>query len=284
MVKVKSHFKLFFGVLFVMLASFSLLGLWETLSLEVPWQTWPIGLIVVGVLFMVNKKGLAFVALGLMAVLGIFSAGMMCCGELGEDRVFEQSFDLEDAQYVDLSLSYGAGNIYLAGSDRDDISFEAFTRDFDDPEIKERRDGVEKSIEISRGSGSIGGENKWILDLSREVIYDLDLEYGIADVELDLKGLNVERLDISQGVSDTRIVFGEYPCKVDVEGGVSDIDFEFAEGSGVVIEAEGGLLDRDFDGFVKRNGKYYSDGFDEDGENIEIRFDGGVSDLNSKFY
>ncbi len=281
--EVKNPVKMFFGVLFCMLALISIFGLWHIFSVEVPWQTWPIAMIVVGVLFMCNQKGFALAGIAMMIMLGLFSTGWDCCGDL-EKRTFEERFDLEGVEYVDLVLEYGVGDIYLVGEDRDDILFSAFTNDFDDPVTRMQMEGAEKRIDVSRGSSGIGRDDRWSFYLGRDVVYDLVLEYGVADVVLDLRDLDVERLNILQGVSDTRIVFGDYPSVVKMEAGVSDIDFEFREGSGVVIEVEGGLLDKDFEGFVRKGGKWYSEGFEEDGENIVIEFEGGVGDLGSKFY
>jgi len=277
---------MFIGMLFVTIGMISIYDLWGALAMEVPWQVWPIGVIIVGVLFMVRQKGLAGVAIGLLLVLGIFSAGWQCCDDL-ESREVVRGFELDGARYVDLSLSYGVGDIVLGSSDYDEIIFTANTRDFEDPKIEEEvfEDGEKKVISISRESGAgFGDDENWKIFLGDGVVYDLDLEYGVADVSLDFRGLDIRKVDISQGVSDTRIVFGDYPTKAYVEGGVSDVDFEFAEDSGVVIEVDGGLLDKDFDGFERRDGKYYSEGYVEGGDNIEVRFEGGVTDLRSIFY
>ncbi|MBT6690491.1 hypothetical protein HN903_02180 [archaeon] len=283
--EVRSHFKLFFGMLFAAFGLIGIFDLWGFLAISLPWQVWPIGLIVVGVLFMVRQKGLAFIGILLLIVLGIFSSGWDCCA--GESRDFSRHVDLNGSEYVDLNLEYGAGSIVLGESGyADEIIFWATTSG-EDPVIEERmiESEAKKIIDISRGDGvNLGDNESWKIFLSDSVIYDLDMEYGVADVSLDLRGLKINKLEISQGVSDSRIVFGDYPTVAKIEGGVGDIDFEFAEGSGVVIEVEGGLLDKDFDGFVKRDGKWYSEGYDEDGENIVVSFEGGIVDLGASFY
>lgn len=282
--EVRSPFKMFFGLMFVILGSISIFDLWSVLSFEAPWQTWPIAVIVIGVLFMCNQKGFAFAAIGMMIVLGIFSTGFDV-GH-GEFREFSYEFDLDDIDYVDLDLDYGVGTLVVARDNRGDILFSGSTYDFDNPVIDEEHIGDKKIIRASRDDGSFGinEENDWVWNLSDDVVYDFDFDYGVADVELDLRGLEVARLDISEGVSDTLIIFGEYPTEVYIEGGISNVNFEFKEGSGVVIRVDGGILNERFDGFTKRDGRYYSEGYDEDGDNIMIRFEGGISDLNSVFY
>lgn len=280
--EVRSHFKLFIGVLFAVFGMIGIFNLWDFFSVNLPWQVWPIGIILVGVLFMVRQKGFAFGVIGMMIVLGIFSSGWDCCRE-ETSREFVREFDLVGVEYVDLDLDYGLGDIKLIRGERDVVMFKAVTRDFDDPKIRDGLEGDKMNIEISRDGGA-GKNDEWFFELGEMPVYNLDLDYGVADVELDFRGLKVDRLEISEGVSDTLIVFEEYPTVANIEGGVSDLIFEFARGYGVVIDVDGGLLDEDFDGFARRDGKWYSEGFDEDGDNIEILFEGGISDISAMFY
>ncbi len=284
MVEIKSHFKLFFGVLFVIFGLIGVFDWWGFFSVELPWQVWPIGVIMVGVLFMLNRKDLAFVCVGLLLVLGVFSAGLNCCEKLNMQN-FEREFELNDSDVVDLDLSYGMGEVVLSkGEDSDKISFSGTT--FSSPAVKESLDGKVKRISVSRDSDEYGimEGGEWAFELGDDVIYNLKLEYGVSDVELDLRGLRVDRLDIGQGVSDTRIIFGTHSTEAFIEGGVSDFDFEFDEYVSVVIYVDGGLLDVDFEGFEKRDGAYYSEGFDAKKGVVSVRFNGGVSDLSSEFY
>jgi len=282
--EVKSYSKLFFGILFVVFGLVGIFNLWDFFAVNLPWQVWPVGLIVVGILFMVRQKGLAFVVVGLLIVLGIFSNGfdIGSCIESGE---FGYEFGIEGVEYVDLILDYGVGSVNVSKGNDVGISFDGTTSGFSEP-------FVDKSIEENRmklyfgreDSANACGDHFWEIGLKDDIVYNLDLDYGVADVDLDFRGLNVSKLKISGGVSDTRIVFGEYPSDVEIQGGVSDFSFEFLEGTGVVIKADGGLVGKDFDGFVKRDGKWYSEGYDAAGENIIVRFNGGVGDLKADFY
>lgn len=282
--EVRSHVKLFFGFLFVVLGVVGIFDLWDFFSLNLPWQVWPVGIIVVGVLFMIRQKGLAFSVALLLLLLSVFSIGWECCGDF-EQVEFSHEFGLEGIEYVDLDLDYGVGTLNVFRGE-DNILFSGMTSEFSEPDIFESAQGDSKKIRISKESEgfAFGDDDEWRLELGRDVRYNLDFHYGVADVKMDLRGLEVDELEITQGVSDSEIIFGEYPSVVKLDGGVSDVDLVFPEGYGVVIEVDGGLLDKDFDGFDKRGGKWYSKGYDEDGQNIVVRFDGGVSDISARFY
>lgn len=51
--------------------------------------------------------------------------------------------------------------------------------------------------------------NHWIVGLSREIPLDLTFDLGLAEVDMDLTGLRVERLNVSAGMSTTRLAFAE---------------------------------------------------------------------------
>ena len=48
-------------------------------------------------------------------------------------------------------------------------------------------------------------ENEWLLFLSDKVDLDLTFELGMADADLDLTGLRVERLSVESGMATTRL-------------------------------------------------------------------------------
>lgn len=88
---------------------------------------------------------------------------------------------------------------------------------------------------------------RWRVSLSRDYIWDIDLETGVADGKIDLSGLPIEAMSLDQGVSDCRITFSE-PNPVEmrhlaIDAGVGDMkifglgyanvrDLEFDGGTG----------------------------------------------------
>lgn len=282
--EVKSYGKLGFGIVLIVFGLAWVFDLWGNLVFDVPWQVWPVGLIIVGILFIVNQRGWAWMMIGLLLFFGVFNGVFYAADNYVEPQDFVYEFDLNGYDRVYLDVNYGAGDLILGRSDyADKIYFQGTTSDFEMPRIREP-DDERRKIFLYRDSGvGFGDDEVWRIFLANDAIYDLDFEYGVSDVSLDLRGLDVERLDISEGVSDTEIWFGDYPTKVSIEGGVSDVDMKFSGDVGVVIRVDGGFIDKDFDGFVKRDGKWYNSFYDEDGENIIIEFSGGVGDLSAEF-
>ncbi len=88
------------------------------------------------------------------------------------------------------------------------------------PELEVERSGDRTHLALGFGSGGKGGrgvtvrglrapeDNEWLLAFSDRVALDLAFELGMAEADLDLTGLRVERLGVEAGMAKTRLSFG----------------------------------------------------------------------------
>ena len=129
-----------------------------------------------------------------------------------------------------------------------------------------------------------GDTESWDVELSSDVEYDLELNYGAVEADLDLSGLQVENLDMDIGVTGTEIKFARYPTDVVISTGASSIDMRFPEGYPVRIEVDSGITSIELSGFSKKDDVYFSPGFDDELEPITIEIDAGVSCITGSFY
>ena len=96
------------------------------------------------------------------------------------------------------------------------------------PGLDVERDGERTHLTLGFASGdgddgiTVRGlkapeENEWLLFLSDDVDLDLGFEFGMADADLDLTGLRVERLRVESGMATTRLAFdARNPVAMDV--------------------------------------------------------------------
>jgi len=116
-------------------------------------------------------------------------------------------------------------------------------------------------------------------------VYDLDIDFGAAELDVDLRGLLVRSLDIDTGASDSHIIFGSYPTSVEINTGASSVEFEFPSNMHVIFDYDGGASSIDLDGFYKEDSIWYSDGFDNSSlDVISINIDAGASSIDGSFY
>jgi hypothetical protein len=87
------------------------------------------------------------------------------------------------------------------------------------------------------------GAREWNFGLSPQVAWQLDLEMGASDAQIDLSELQVTNLNIDTGASNTKVIL---PAKagqthVDLDGGAASILFEIPEGVAAKIQVDSGL-------------------------------------------
>jgi hypothetical protein len=85
-----------------------------------------------------------------------------------------------------------------------------------------------------------GGRPRWVLGLSPRVPIDLELDGGAGPAETDLRGLELQaiELDVASGSVALYLPRGAYP--VEIDGGSGSLDLYLPPRSGVRLEVEGG--------------------------------------------
>ena len=86
------------------------------------------------------------------------------------------------------------------------------------------------------------------------------------------------------GAASSEIKFSDYPTKVSIDTGASSVKMMYPKDTGVVVSVDSGLTSVILPEFIKKDGKYYSPGYDPSKENIEINIDAGASNIEGEFY
>ncbi len=130
-------------------------------------------------------------------------------------------------------------------------------------------------------------QRKWNVFLSRDIDWQLDVNIGVSDSDLDLKNLKVTKLDLDGGVSDITIRFGSRvgTINADINSGVSKLKLLVPKSSGVRLTMNKGISARDFENINLRSLsgddkiKYETPGFDRATKRITLDIDIGISSL-----
>jgi uncharacterized membrane protein len=283
--KMRNHSRMFVGVLLIVIGAVFFLKMIGVLNFSI-WSGfryyWPVGLILVGVALILRMKWLALLFLFLTILFWVLYLG----SSSEEYRTVTKYVPADDITTADLKVSYGAGDLSITdGSSENLIKHTAKTADLNDPEINVKKTGDNAEINIERKSASLrfwNVKDEWELEISPDVIVNLDLNYGAADAKINLENLKVDNLAIDTGATSTEITFGSYPIKADIHTGASSISLKFPEDAGVMIEVDGGAISTKLDGFTKEDGKYFSENY-EPGD-IEVKIDAGASSIEGSFY
>jgi hypothetical protein len=169
------------------------------------------------------------------------------------------------ADETDLTLDFGAGNLEIEPGDEGYLV--SGTAAFNVPELKPEIDVDNDRVHLSTGDLEINGipsfgddlENKWDLKLGDYPMI-LAINAGAYKGELELGGLSIKSLDITDGAAEVRLSFAE-PNKVEMERlryqtGASNVELSGlanANFSEMVFRSGAGEYRLDFSGDLKRN-------------------------------
>ena len=195
----------------------------------------------------------------------IKSATLEFQGGAAEFNIKETSLQLAEA---DANLDFG--NISLKK-----------TGDADSPTVNFTLKGKTNKVDLGDNN-----RNKVDLKLNPNVIWDMNFEFGAGKADFDLSAYKIKNLSIKTGLTETDVKVGDKVDNLDVkvESGLTDIEFQVPTTAGCRIDIDGGLNDKDFDGFIQKDGHWETPDYDKAAKKITIRFEGGLQSLKVRRY
>ncbi len=243
---------------------------------------WPLGLIIIGLCIIFRFKLLA--TLSIILLIGLLvSNGINTFVSDDDVENFSNEITLnKSSSNLELDINFGLGEISIDSSNKKTITFDRKSLN----EHSVDYNLIKDKLTISRDDSYIpkNPTEKWNLKLPKNIIYSINLDYGVTSTDLNLEDLMVDEIIISSGVTDNVIKFADYNTYVSIDSGVSDFTFKFPENVGVSLDIEGGFLDINKKGFIKKDGKYFSQNYNISKNHIEIDVNGGIIDMELEFY
>lgn len=190
------------------------------------------------------------------------------------------------------NFSGGAAEFEISGTSNDLVEADA-NLNFGNISLKKTGDSTNPTLDFAlRGKtnkfnlGDDNNDNKINLKLNPSVIWDMNFEFGAGKADFDLSEYKVKNLSIKTGLTETDVKLGDKmdDLNVNVESGLTDIEFKVPESVGCRIDIDGGLNDKDFDGFIQRNGHWETPNYDKSTKKITLKFEGGLQSLKVRRY
>lgn len=123
-------------------------------------------------------------------------------------------------------------------------------------------------------------KNDWQLKLNKKIVYDLSVKTGAIDIDCNLSDFKVEKLYIESGASNINLVLPQYNSKIIIDTGVSNINIDIPNNVGAIVNIDSGIAVKDLDDFIKRNGTYISQNYNESKFKTEIEINCGISNID----
>lgn len=129
-------------------------------------------------------------------------------------------------------------------------------------------------------------KNTWAIQLNDSIPMDLTVETGASLANLDLQGLQLEKLDIDAGVGDVTVNLGgdwKKSFKTSIETGVGQTTVILPSKVGVKLTTEKGIGSSNIEGLVsKGQGVYVNEAYDKADVVLEVHSELGVGDITFK--
>ncbi|MCY3784383.1 MAG: hypothetical protein OXG79_11435 [Chloroflexi bacterium] len=262
----------------------------------VAWSLWPVALVAVG-------AGLALSRvrawLGSTAFLVVLIAGFGTAWGLaaaGKGPVLHHrtiAVERGQATAVRLEVNVGAGSLSLGAQAPSGLliagNLESRAVDIDYAISESHQPGGRSVIELGSGPGrefSIwpgqGSSEDWHLHLTPDIPTEVRVEAGAADIDLNLRGLRLQLLEIEGGAADIDVVMPAAAGRTEasIEVGAASLRITVPEGVTARIEVDAGLssIQIDEDRFPQASDDVYiSPDFDRAANRVDITIDAGAS-------
>lgn len=287
--------KVFWGVAFLSAGIFLMLGKFDLLcfgSWSV-WRFWPVILLLLGVVMVMGKQGLKAGVAGAAGLLLGFLVASVLYADWGPrddgrgvvDQEFLRPWD-PAIRTARLDIDAGAGSFYVeepctalveakTSSSLGEYSMRS--------EIVDSSADLHLTMEGNRsGLRSGGWRNRARVRLHNAPAWDLDLDIGAAQVDLDLRPYRVRNLNLDAGAAKVIVRMGQLVKESDVRitAGASSVRLEVPESAGCEIHVDAALSSKKFPGFARVSDRVYqTENYDSAERKITIRLDAGVSSL-----
>jgi predicted membrane protein len=210
---------------------------------------------------------------------------------LGKDQDSSIEINKDKAKQLDITLNVGAGRLNVSEG----------AKDWVEGEIQYNVDGLKPKVsyKLSRDTGkvvikqsnkdfsgmNIGNvKNEWDLELSNDVPMELEVNTGASDTNLNLQGLQLEKLNVNAGVGNLTVdLSGDWQEDFDVnlKMGVGQSTIILPSNVGVRIKSTKGIGHADFKGLISEgNGIYVNEAYETAGVKIDVHTDLGIGEAN----
>ena len=264
--------------------------------LHAAWSLWPVALVAVGASLVLSRVR---VWLGSLAFLVILTAGFGSAWGLaaaGEGPVIHRqaiAVNTGNATAARLELQVAAGSLTLDAEAPPDLLLagELESRTTGDTySISEaQRPGGRSVIRLNNAAGreySIfpgqAPSEEWTLHLTPHIPTEIRVDAGAAEIDLDLRNLDLQRLEIKAGAADIDVVMPAAAGKTEasIEVGAASLRITVPEGVAARIVVDAGLssIQVDEGRFAQLKGDVYtSPDFARAANRLDITIEAGAS-------
>ncbi|HEV3330907.1 MAG TPA: toast rack family protein [Bryobacteraceae bacterium] len=205
----------------------------------------------------------------------------------GPVRRESQYIDRDDSTRVRVDLEMGAGNLRVRSGAgkllRADFIYNVPSWR---PEVRYTTAAGHGNLSVRQpGSGhpNLGHtEYEWDLELSREVPLDMRVHFGAGEARLNLADLSLRDVDVEMGVGELDLDLRgdpQHSYDVRIRGGVGEATVRLPSDVGISADVQGGIGEIHAPGFHREGRRYFNDAYSRAKTTIHLDVRGGVGEI-----
>ena len=290
---------LFWGIVLILLGVFYLLKKFDVIWFS--WRDivslWPLLLVLWGISLLPLKSLYKLIA-SLLAVIvmillinynpGRWHSGWLWIGDLvkTDNTEMKRSESINEfSEFATLELDAAAGTYIISGTTDDLVDF---THKGDSgtyymrTSVEDNRHHIRIGPESSHNQFSLYHSHEVDIKLNSTLEWDINLDAGAAEIELDLSPFLIDDIRINGGAASMVIKLGSRSDDVNaiIETGVSSVLIKVPKEVACEVSTNSFLISKDLPGFDKvSKNTYVSPNFSSSKKNISISFESGISSL-----
>ncbi|WP_342557749.1 toast rack family protein [Lysinibacillus sp. FSL P4-0201] len=230
---------------------------------------------------------------GLGVVIGTSALVLSGCFSFIPNKMREEAILVEKdkAKVLEVDIDLGVGEMNVSSGAKEWVEGNAeYNVKKLAPQIDYDLHGDTGEVEIKhKGSTRLGLsniKNTWAIQLNDSIPMDLNVETGASLANLDLQGLQLEKLDIEAGVGDLTVNLGgdwKKSFTTTIETGVGQTTVILPSKVGVKLTTEKGIGSSNVEGLIsKGNGVYVNEAYDKADVVLEVNSELGIGEITFK--
>jgi len=230
---------------------------------------------------------------GLGVVIGTSALVLSGCFSFIPNKMREEAILVEKdkAKALEVDIDLGVGEMNVSGGAKEWVEGNAeYNVKKLAPQVDYDLHGDTGEVEIKhKGSTRLGLsniKNTWAIQLNDSIPMDLNVETGASLANLDLQGLQLEKLDIEAGVGDLTVNLGgdwKKSFTTTIETGVGQTTVILPSKVGVKLTTEKGIGSSNVEGLKsKGNGVYVNEAYDKADVVLEVNSELGIGEITFK--
>jgi len=246
-------------------------------------RMWPLVLIAIGIDMLIGRRSVLGAVVSAAAIIAMFAGGFWLFGVTDMTNLETEDFVVEmgDFDQMDLTLEPAVGQLdvdAMTGESQNALeavlstvigeSVDAHTRENNGVQaVSIRAEGMWTGWNTTRSTGHPG----WEIDLNPALQYDLDVDMGVGQLDLDLTGIDLEELNIEMGIGQTLLRLPEGDYRALVDAAIGELVVYIPQNHSVRITADTGIAGLDLPaGFTRSGDSYLSPDFEDDSDVLDL--------------